>query len=124
MEKLKKEAGSPKRKYEKVDNQKYNKVFTEEELKNKGGIVAPGKIYFIAILQLYFLEHCYHKYKNDLNGLAQFLDNSNSLFIKAHGKYKLMKISSILTYLHQYSVEAFKDLKEKNKEEEKYKSKK
>lgn len=122
--KLKKEVHSSKKRNVQTDNQKYKKVFTEEEVREKEGIVSPDKVYFIAILQVHILQNIYRHKKNDMTKFAEYLDKEENLFIKTHGVFKLMKVSSILAYIHRYSKEAKADLKEKMTKEKEYKSKK
>lgn len=99
------------------DNQRDNKVFSLEELKDKPRIVRNKKIFFMTFLQLHQEDSIISKYKDNLIGLAESIYQMDLLYIKVKNGYKRMAMSSIITDIHLYHKEVSekieKELQEK-----------
>lgn len=107
-----------------IDYQEINEIINKEELRMRGGITGDTKHYFVSYLRVYFQKKLHHSYAENLIGVAKYIAAKRELYVSTHGGYRLMKISSISDYLHRYSKEAAEELKEEQREKNRYKHKK
>lgn len=107
-----------------IDNQCNDKIFEEEEFEDVIGIGDYKVYYFIAYLKIYHMGGLINKNIKNLTDLAKYLYQEKKLYITIHGKYKLMKFSSILDNLHALNKDVIEELKKEQEIKDRYKSKK
>lgn len=107
----------------KTDNQQDTEIISRKELEKRGGVAGSKTDIFIAYLKLHYRKMVFHTYANNLTGLANYLYERKTLYISTHGRYRLMKYTSILNNLRTRSKKALKEIEEEDRQKEIYKSK-